>query len=470
VDMIESTGWPKDIEAYLKSHFSALDRSTPQEETALHEFLRLGPLHSFIPTAMGGTCEGPGTYLPVVEMAAYYSLPLGLTLGITGSLFLMPILKHAPVALRDTLVADFLSGPALGGIMITEPTGGTDVFGLQSTVSPSPGGMLLNGTKCWGGLTGRAAHWLVAARKKRGDRLTRSLKLLYVPLASPGVSVDHYFDALGLQPITYGQTSFSDVTVPEAYDLTPPGTSALRVLYDTLFRSRLGISAIASGLCKRIVHECTKRAGERIVFGQPIAGLDQVQFRLATLRGQAQMNHALWHFAGDWMGSHDDLSGDYVLVNAIKVCSSESMTTAADSAVQLFASAAFKRSHMAGRAYVDSRPFRIFEGVNDVLHDNTFVVLAGRYGTVTADAVSRELATFGLRMPEGLPEGTLAALASPPDASQREHVHCGKVIEWVVVLAVMEYMNAQHAMPIDEARLVAQRSIAALIAERDYLL
>lgn len=162
------------------------------------------------PRSRGGCCDGAESYLRVVETTAYYSLPLGLTLGITGSLFLMPLLKHAAAGLQDAVIPDFLDGPALGGIMITEPKGGTDIFGLRSTVSPDKGTMTLRGTKCWGGLTGRAGHWLVAARKTQGDRATRSLKLVYVPLSSPGVAVNTYFNALGLQTITYGETQFSD--------------------------------------------------------------------------------------------------------------------------------------------------------------------------------------------------------------------------------------------------------------------
>ena len=468
-DEMKHPGLAQSIEEYLRAHFSNADQSSPFSENILHEFLELGPLHYFIHPSMGGCGDDTESYLRILETTAYYSLPLGLTLGITGTLFLRPILKYAAPSLRDRLIPEFLHGPALGGIMITEPTGGTDIFGLRTTISSGNGTMALSGTKCWGGLTGKAEHWLVAARKTQGGRLTRGVKLVYVPLSSPGVAVNTYFDALGLQPITYGETQYADVAVPDSHDLTPKGKSGLRVLYDTLFRSRMGIPAIASGLCKRLADEGAARASGRVVFGRPIAGYDQVQFRLSTIRGLAQINHCLWQFTADWMDRNDDVSGDYILVNAVKVVSSESMVEAADAALQLFASAAYKRDHLVGRAYVDSRPFQIFEGSNDVLHDNTFEVVAGRYGSVSPDTISQELQKFGLRIPDNLPRGTLSVLEIKGDCSQRQKVHYGKIVEWIVVLGILEHMSAQKAMPVEDARRVAKLHMAACIAALPYL-
>lgn len=457
------------IEKFLQAHFSDATQCQPYDENLQNEFLKLGPLHYFIPTSMGGRRENAESYLRIVEKTSYASLPLGLTLGITGSLFLLPTIKHANPILRDKVIPDFLNGPALGGIMITEPTGGTDIFGLQSTISVNNGKMTLNGKKCWGGLTGKAEHWLVAARKKQGDRLTRSLNLVYVSLASKGVAVDHYFDALGLNPITYGETHYTDVVVADEHNLTPKGISALRVMYDTLFRSRMSIPAIASGLCKRLSDECTARASQRIVFGKSIDSYDLVQARLSTIRGLAQINHCFCKFSADWVEQHDDISGDYLLVNTVKVISSKSMADAADSAMHLFAAAAFKRNHLVGRAYIDSRPFQIFEGSNDVLDDNTFEVIAGRYGAVNPEAINQELEKFGLRLPDNLLAGTLSILNIKKECTQRQQVHYGKIIEWIVTIAILEHMRAKESTLVEDAMRVAKLNIAARIAELPYL-
>ncbi|MCP4451294.1 MAG: acyl-CoA/acyl-ACP dehydrogenase, partial [Planctomycetes bacterium] len=237
----------------LKQHFSDVEKHTPYTKERLEEFLKLGPLHYFIPKSLGGRMEGALSYLKVIETTSYHSLPLGLTLGITGSLFLSPMSKHAVPELRDPLLRTFTETPALGGMMITEPSGGTDVFGLTTHYEKNGSTLSLSGSKCWGGLTGLAGHWLVGARAKRGDKLTKKLNLLYVPLSSPGINVDTTFDALGLNPIPYGLTKYDQVKLPDSHILASEGMSGLRLLYDTLFRSRLGMPAIASGHCRRMM-------------------------------------------------------------------------------------------------------------------------------------------------------------------------------------------------------------------------
>jgi alkylation response protein AidB-like acyl-CoA dehydrogenase len=449
------------IKKFLQAHFSAVDQCDPYSEACLDEFLHLGPLHYFIPQELGGKSDGSSSYLDVVEIASYYSLPLGLTLGITGSLFILPMVKHAQPGLRDPIVRDFLQTATLGGMMITEPTGGTDIFSLNSHYTPSDDTLLLQGSKCWGGLTGKADHWLVAARLKRGDKLTKKLNLIYVPLNNPGVQVETRFDALGLNPIPYGLTRYQDTELPSEHLIIPKGKSGLRIIYDTLFRSRLGMPAIATGLCQRLADESQTRMRERVAFGRSLIDFDQVQYRVNTLQEYASLNKTLRRFTGDWMDGHEDISGHYTLVNAAKLVCSETMNVAADSAVQLFASAAFKRNHLVGRAFIDARPFRIFEGSNDVLDENTFEVIAARHGRCDRDTLEAEFGVYGLHMPTDIPS-TITDLL-PGKHNQRWTVVLGRLIAWICMQAIWEKTESA-----DVPRIIGRR-IAELAAALPYL-
>ncbi|MDF7800397.1 acyl-CoA dehydrogenase [Pontiellaceae bacterium B1224] len=458
------------IDRYLREYFASSPDYTSYDEEFLGDFLKQGPLHHFIPPSHGGSFESTGTCLALLDTVAYHCLPLGLALGITGSLFLRPMARLAPEELSKAILPRFIGSSELGGMMITEPTGGTDIFGLNSTLEVSGGQAALNGVKCWGGLTGRAEHWIVAARVKKGDKLTRRVAMVYVPLASEGVKVEHYFDALGLQPITYGSTRYSNVSIPESNIITPPGGNALRSILDTLFRSRMGISAIAAGQCRRLADEVENRAGMRIAFGKPISEYDQVQYRISGLRAWQQINESLWHFTGAWAGLQSDVSGDNYLANASKVISSDGLSTAADSAVQVFAGAAYKRNHVVGRAFTDARPFQIFEGSNDVLHENTFDVLASRYGAVNAEVAGAELVRYGLKLSEDIPMAVRDALAGDDDArSQRQKVQCGKILSWLLAQSVLENEASTAGSPVEHGQRMARRQMSALAAELPFL-
>ena len=458
-----------ELERFLSDHFASSNDYSSYDEEFLCEFLKQGPLHHFIPPSLGGTYKSTTSCQEMLDMVSYYCLPLGLALGITGSLFLFPMARLAPEALNAEILPQFLNSSQLGGMMITEPSGGTDIFGLRTTLEINAGRAKLNGVKCWGGLTGRAEHWIVAARVKKGDALTRRVAMVYVPLLSEGVKVENYFDALGLQPIPYGSTRYSDVDLPESYVITPPGGSALRSILDTLFRSRMGISAIAAGQCRRLADEVEDRAKSRVTFGRAIGEYDQVQYRISGLRGMQQINESLWHFTGPWVDSHNDVSGDHVLANASKVIASDGLSAAADSAVQIFASAAYKRNHVVGRAFTDSRPFQIFEGSNDVLHENTYDILASRYGGVNVEVVGAELERYGLKLSEHIPQGIRDILVRDDGLSQRQKVQYGKMVSWILAQATLEKDAADTGKTVDHGMKLTLRHLASLAAELPYL-
>jgi len=459
------------LDRFLRPHFRDPADCRPYDDGFLQAYLKQGPLHAFIPERLGGQETSARTAMEVMETTAYHSLPLGLTMGITGSLFLRPVCKLAQPALRDSLLPGFLKGTELGGMMITEPTGGTDIFGLQTGFEESGGQITFSGHKCWGGLTGRAEHWLVAARQRRNGRLSKRVALIYVPLGAAGMQVETYFDALGLQPIPYGLTHYDNVSVPDSHLITQQGRSALRDLYDILFRSRLVISAIAGGHCRRLAVEATERADTRITFGTPIASHDQVQFRLSEIRGTEEINRSFWNFGANWMDGHPDLSGDYLLINAAKVVASDGLATASDSAFHLFASAAFKRTHLVGRGYIDVRPFRIFEGVNDVLNENTFDVLAARHGTVTLEALQGELEHYGLALDDALLPANVKTVF-PADAdrlTQRRRVLYGDLLNRIAALAVVSHEAAVQNRDFRDGTRFLQRHLAARASELPYL-
>lgn len=456
------------ILAFLKTHFSEIDRQEPYSEGLLNDFLTLGPLHHFIPKTLGGRAEGPSSYLKLVENVSYYSLPLGLTLGITGSLFLLPFVKHASAALREPVIQDFLTSPALGGMMITEPTGGTDIFGMHSHYTRSGDMLTLNGTKCWGGLTGKAEHWLVAARLRRGDTLTKKLHLLYVSRRSRGVEVEDYYDALGLQPITYGVTRYHDTCLPETHIMGPARQSGLRIIYDTLFRSRLGMSAITTGVCRRLVDEVTQHVSQRRTFGQCLSGYDQVQFRLSGLQSLYTINRHLLNYAEQHVTDRDDISGDYTLVNTVKVITSETLQAATDSALQLFAAAAYKRNHLVGRAFVDARPFQIFEGSNDVLYENIYDVIVGRHHRFNCEAIACELQRYDLEMAPDIPLHAQELLDHPLECTQREKTLYGQMVAWMVTLSVMNDPSVAGSDSLEQANCFVHSRIAALAATFPY--
>ena len=161
------------------------------------------------------------------------------------------------------------------------------------------------------------------------------------------------------------------------------------------------------------------------------------------------------------MDRHDDISGHYTLVNAAKLVCSESMNVAADSAVQLFASAAFKRNHLVGRAFIDARPFRIFEGSNDVLDENTYDVIAARHGGCDRDTINAEFSVYDLKLPTDIPPALTDLF--PGKHNQRRTVVLGRMLAWICMQSIWKKTESA-----DVPRIIS-RNIAELAAAIPYL-
>lgn len=425
------------------------------------------PLSVFIPEEFGGWGGRPKESLSLVEAAAYESLSVGLTFGINSALFLDPVKKYAAEPIRSEVLRKFIDEKAMGGLMITEPDFGTDALSMETTYRKTEGGYAVRGSKHWGGLTGLANFWLVAARKDQGNgKRSRDLDLFICDMNATGqrIEVGEFYQKLGLFQIPYGRNEV-DVTVPESHRLIRQ-TSGIKMMMDSLHRSRLRLSGIGLGFIKRILDEATTHCRERMVGKKALVEYDQVQYRLAEIQSFFTLASGLCLYANEKTPLEMDLSGEGIQANAMKAILTDMMQEAAQSFMQLAGANGFRRDHIAGRSIIDCRPFQIFEGSNDVMY--------AQVGEMVVKQMSRSgqmnLLAF-MKNYEGAKEaaaelGSLINLAIPPNLSQRKGVLLGKVISSILALnhtLVMAQRDFSSKL-IDQAIQMTRSRIAGHLA------
>lgn len=312
--------------------------------------------------------------LEIVRAAAYRSVELALSLGIVVSLFTDPVRRFAPDLWRAQLEEGFLSQGWLGGMMITEPGCGTDLMACQTEYRVDEQGPWLAGTKHWAGLTALADFWLVLARdgaKGRGFGFP-SLNF-YVCRATPeSFQLLKRYGPAGLRSIPYGMTRIDARAGILAPLLSGSKTDRFRRIHSILQRSRISISAIACGACARLADEVRLRVQERTVFGKPLGSYGQVQARAAEIAAAAEIARLLHEIGCREAEAADRPGSDGVpaqIANVVKVVATDLAFASATSASQLFGGESYRTDGYVGRATADLRPFRIFEGSNDVLCD-----------------------------------------------------------------------------------------------------
>lgn len=336
---------------------------------AMREILAADPMLAFIPEAYGGRGGHVHEGIDVVSAASYESLALGLTLGINWGLFLQPLAKYGNEAIKGPLFKGFVEDKKMGGLMITEPNHGSDALNMQTSFIEAKDHFHLKGTKHWAGLTGWADYWLLTARRKTaGGDLMRDIEFFISDNNKPGqgIEVEEYFENLGLYMIPYGRNKI-DVRIPKLYRLEPK-TNGIAMLQDSLHRSRLQIPSMAMGFTRRMLDEALDHCQRRFVGAKSLFGYDQVQHRLASIQSAFTVTSAICAHTGENATTGTDLMDQGLKANAVKSVSTDLMQESAQHLFQLVGAKGYKLSHIAGRAIVDSRPFQVFEGSNDILY------------------------------------------------------------------------------------------------------
>ncbi len=355
----------------------ALDRGLPA--FVMREVFACDPLSVFIPKEYGGRGGEVHEGQSVLEASSYESLGLGLTVGINGALFLQPLAKYGQDEAKAYVFQRFLRDKALGGLMITEPAYGSDALNMKTAYTEYADGYHLRGTKHWAGLTGWADFWLVTARQRdeNGD-LGRDIDFFLCDENVPeqGITVEEFYENLGLYMIRYGRNRI-DARVPKTHKLEPH-TTGIKMMLDVLHRSRTQFPGMGMGFIKRMLDEALAHCKERLVSNKRLFDYDQVRSRISRMQMQYTTASAMCLYASENAGTDRDMSKDAVQANAIKSICSDMMQNAANSLLQLTGAKGYRLDHIAGRSYVDSRPFQIFEGSNDILYQQvTEAVMKG---------------------------------------------------------------------------------------------
>jgi alkylation response protein AidB-like acyl-CoA dehydrogenase len=344
---------------------------------------------------------------------------MALSLGITTSLFTDPVRCHAPDLWRGQLAEDFLTGGRLGGMMITEPGCGTDLTACETQCRSVDGGWEIKGTKHWAGLSGLADYWLVLARDDGEGRARRFPSLnFYICRADPeSFRLVKRYGSAGLRSIPYGMTEIRARAGVLGPLLSGSRADRFRKIHGLLQRSRTSIAAITAGACERIAREIGAHVRNRRVFGVALADYGQVQARVAEIEAARDICEVLCEIACREITQADAAGTDVpgLTANAVKVVCTDLAFAAANSASQLLGGESYRTDTYIGRAAADLRPFRIFEGSNDVLCDAIWQAAEKSLkqgGETFADRILHTYREAG-RTPPGLESFTAAA---PGDA------------------------------------------------------
>src|SRR5690606_51809 len=122
------------------------------------------------------------------------------------------------------------------------------------------------------------------------------------------------------------------------------------------------------GFIKRMLGEAIIHCNNRIVGKSNLLALDQVQYQISRIQMAYTITSGMCARSCDVSSIEHSLAGEGLEANSMKAVVTDLMQESANHYMQLSGANRYRLSHIGGRGVIDSRPFQIFEGSNEMLY------------------------------------------------------------------------------------------------------
>jgi glutaryl-CoA dehydrogenase len=239
------------------------------------ELARLGLLGATLPPAEGGAGLNAVCYGLICQELERGDSGLRSFVSVQSSLCMYPIHAYGSDAQRQRWLPAMAAGTAIGCFGLTESQGGSDPAAMQTRAARDGDGWRLRGSKLWitnGSLADVAIVW---AQTEDG------IQGFLVEADTPGFSTQPIAHKMSLRASVTSALFLDDVRVPDSQRL--PGARGLKGPLGCLTQARYGISWGAIGAAIACLREALGYAGERVLFGRPLAATQSAQLKLADM-------------------------------------------------------------------------------------------------------------------------------------------------------------------------------------------
>jgi acyl-CoA dehydrogenase len=192
--------------------------------------------------------------------------------------------KYLPGAIRGEIIL---------GIAMTEPGTGSDLANVQTTAIRDGDSYVINGSKTFIS-NGQIGDLFVVVTKTEpdSDPPHRGISLMLVEATAPGFVRGRKLDKLGLRGQDTSELFFQDCRVPRTALLGGHEGRGFKQLMQKLQQERLCIAVGSVASCRRALDDTMEYVKQRRAFGQPIAGFQAIQFKLAELATEVELGQA----------------------------------------------------------------------------------------------------------------------------------------------------------------------------------
>ena len=329
----------------------AENRGRPSDEL-LEKINALGLIPLIIPEAFGGSGLEQDSVSNVLALEAlgYGDMPLAMSVSIP-LLAAQIIVNHGSQEQKEKFLPSFASGSIFNiGLGINNSSISMDPYQSSVFAKEKDNNIILNGAKAGVAFAEEAKIFLISASNKSGE-----CDLYFIDKDQDGLEIIEK-DFMGLKGMPIYEINLSNCKINASQKLGGHNYSLdFQSLIDS---SRVGMSALAVGVCQAVLDYVVPYTNERVDYDEPISNRQSVAFMIADMAIETEALRLMVYKSAALKDLNEDIHKQASLT--YRFASHHGMKIGTDG-VQLLGGHGFTHEHPVELWYRNLRAIGIFE-------------------------------------------------------------------------------------------------------------
>jgi len=344
----------------VKPRVQAMERAGKIDSALVKQYFEMGLMGIEVPEQYGGSDGSLMMVALAVEEISKFDAAAAIVVDVQNTLVNYPINRYGSDALKAKYLPR-LTSDTVGAYALSEPSSGSDAFGMATRAEQRGDKWYLNGRKMWITNGAEAGIYVVFANADPSKGY-KGITAFIVEREFKGFSVGKKEDKLGIRASSTTELILDGVEVPAGNVLGPVG-QGYKVAIETLNEGRIGIGAQMIGVSQGALAAATAYVKERQQFGKTLDEFQGIQFQLAQARTDTEAARLMVYNAARLKDAGHDISLEGAMS---KLFSSQVAERVTSISLELFGGYGYTTDYPAEKFYRDAKIGAIYEGTSNM--------------------------------------------------------------------------------------------------------
>jgi alkylation response protein AidB-like acyl-CoA dehydrogenase len=347
-------------ERELRPGASMRDREGEFPVEEVRKLQQMGIFGLIMPVEYGGMGRDMVSYAVAIEEIARQDASVAVTI-MAHTLCARHISAFGTPFQKEIFLRPLASGVTLGAWALTEPGAGSDASAITTRGDEVDGEWIISGNKFL--ITnGSRANTLVVMASTDKSLGAKGISAFIIPSATPGLKSGRNLEKMGFRSSDTVALSLRDVRLPAEHILGDRNRGFVQAM-KMLSAGRIGVAAMAVGICRGCLEESIAYARRRHTFGKPIAEHQAIQWMIADMAAELEAARLLTLRAAWKCDRGEPFSSE---ASMAKLFSAEAASRAAAKAVQIHGGSGYTSAFPVERYLREAKMCEIGEGTSEI--------------------------------------------------------------------------------------------------------